>query len=103
MKGYEDVTCSVTFSDLPVEKEDNPTLETHFLSLRMKQWRMQCLPFEDFSKPIKDELSEQKPLSYDHSRELTGLLANYAYGYKPYPNRAKRLEVCEAVASRYPT
>lgn len=67
------------------------------------QWPHEVmLPFKDFSGPLQEALSSQKNLSWDHSREIIGHLANYAYSFKPYPSKRERLQICEALVQRYP-
>ena len=47
-------------------------------------------------------MEKPRELSYDETRELSSFLANYIYHYKLYAKRPDRLEVCEALAARFP-
>ena len=68
-----------------------------------KQWPNPILlPFSNFSPDLLQDLHAEKTLSWDRSRELVGHLANYAYSFKPYPNKSERLDVCHALVCEYP-
>lgn len=67
-----------------------------------KQWPLEViLALEKFSRPLKEDLSSMKVSCY-HSREIVGHLANYAYAFKPYPNKTERFVVCEALVRHCP-
>lgn len=73
------------------------------LDLKVKQWPAVInLPTEDFSKELLDNLNNKKILNWMHSSELSTHLANYAYQYKKYPNKSERLQICNALISKFP-
>lgn len=81
--------------------EDVPNVVV--LPIHLKQWPQEVmLPFQDFSGPLQETLNSTNNLSWDNKREIIGHLANYAYSFKPYPNKKERLEICESLVRKYP-
>lgn len=73
------------------------------LNLKDKHWPIKILlPYEDFSKPLKKALDEQKDLKWDMSKELIGHLANYCFQYSKYPSKIQRQQICLSLVERYP-
>lgn len=102
-------TCSLTFSgdtdptQIPCESIVEELQDFVVLPPHTQKWPdFISLPTEDFSKGLLEDLHNEKQLSWDKKRELIGHLANYAYSFKPYPNKAERLDICNLLVSEFP-
>ena len=60
------------------------------------------IPTENFSEELSDALSKKENLNWTLSSELTSHLANYAYHFKKYPSKYERLQICNALISKFP-
>ncbi|KAG8177472.1 hypothetical protein JTE90_008656 [Oedothorax gibbosus] len=89
---------------LPEETLREETVSTVDLpDLKTEPWpRRHVLPFHKLSSELAAALEKPRELTYDETRELTSFLDNYIYHYKLYAKRPDRLEVCEALAARFP-
>lgn len=105
---YEDNSFTITTNDEFNSHEIegvriDPVENLEVIQSHSKQWPHQIdLPIEKFSRGLIEDLDSEKILSWDKSRELVGHLANYAYDFKPYPNKIERLDICRALVTKYP-
>lgn len=108
-----DLNNSLTFTSQevnihPVEiiqqVEPEPSIEPVVdIPLPRKPWPKEIIiPFDNFSKPLKDCLSSKGNLNWDLSRELVGHLANLVCDYTSYPSNFQRLEVCQSLMHMFP-